>query len=135
MRRLAMALFALIFVLAAFVPSGARAATGAALPAQANHVAQVTAPASSCATEELKCRLRNLVCAVVDCNPTGVQVRTAAPSMTCSFPDDPTGEFCKVVMTVVGVVCRNHCLAAGDSPAMATTHTRAAHFSRLYAIN
>jgi hypothetical protein len=98
MRRLATALFASVFVLAAFVPSGARAATAAALPAQSSHV-------------------------------------TAALGMTCSFPDDPTGgAVCKVVLTVVGVVCRNRCLLAGDSSATPAT-TRAVHLSRLYAIN
>ena len=136
MRRLATAVFASVFVLAAFVPSGARAATGAALPAQTGHVAQVTAPGStSCATEELKCRLHNLVCAVVDCNPVSASARATAPTMTCSFPDDPTGgDVCKVVLTVVGVVCRNHCLLAGDGAVRATT-TRAVHLSRLYTIN
>ena len=136
MRRLALALFASVFVLAAFVPSGARAATGAALPAQTSDVAEVTAPGSTgCATEELKCRLSNLVCAVVNCNPASTTARTTAPGMTCSFPDDPTGgDVCKVVLIVVGVVCRNHCLVAGDSPATPTT-TRAVHFSRLYTIN
>ena len=136
MRRLATALFASVFVLAAFVPSGAHAATGAALPAQTSHPAQVTAPGStSCATEDLKCRLRNLVCAVVDCTPVSATARTAAPAMTCSFPEDPTGgEVCKVLLTVVGVVCRNHCLIAADSAVTATTK-RAMHLSRLYTVN